>query len=389
MNILPSFYHLFECIGTKCVNTCCAGWTVTLDSDTVHYYESQTDDFGTFIKQNLTEQNDEKAIVLTDTKRCPFLSTEGLCQIYMHYGEEHMSRTCKEFPRRRWILDNNSICTFSLSCEQVLRLLYQLPSPFRCAAEGDTEITTMDHLRIYELAQFIAWGIELLQEPSIPLGAALGTVSYVGLEVADCFKKCDFETFEAIILQAPDLLEQFRQSQTDLMSAQCSDSAWTLIFGITDTFCQVIKEAELYGWQDFLWPAHIFERNDAQRKDYLISCWNSQHPSQEHTAFFRKVAALCFMGHSLALDVDSGENIYLCDISNFILLAAVLPSTWNLPKEHSLSDYFSRLSHISRRFEQSNVIKKFVYPIIQDLFAPDLYAYASAFMVLFDNNTNA
>lgn len=265
MNILPSFYHLFECIGTKCVNTCCAGWTVTLDSDTVHYYESQTDDFGTFIKQNLTEQNDEKAIVLTDTKRCPFLSTEGLCQIYMHYGEEHMSRTCKEFPRRRWIL----------------------------------------------------------------------------------------------------------------------------IFGITDTFCQVIKEAELYGWQDFLWPAHIFERNDAQRKDYLISCWNSQHPSQEHTAFFRKVAALCFMGHSLALDVDSGENIYLRDISNFILLAAVLPSTWNLPKEHSLSDYFSRLSHISRRFEQSNVIKKFVYPIIQDLFAPDLYAYASAFMVLFDNNTNA
>lgn len=387
MNIYPSFYNQFECIGTECMNTCCAGWTVTLDSDTVDYYESQTDDFGAFINQNLTDRNDSKAIVLTDTKRCPFLSTEGLCQIYMHYGEEHMSETCKEFPRRRLILGDNSICTFSLSCEQVLRLLYQFPSPFRCTAESETEITTMDDLKIYELAQFIAWGVELIQEPSVPLGPALGTVFYVGLEVADSFKKCDFESFEAVILQAPDILEHFRQSQTDLMSAQLSDSVWALIFGITDTFCQVIKEANLYGWQDFLWPAHVFELNDAQRKDYLISCWNNQQLSQEYIAFIRKVAALCFMGHSLALDADSGEDIYLRDICNFILLAAVLPSTWDLPKENSLSDYLSRFSHISRRFEQSNVIKKFVYPIIQDLFAPDIYAYTSAFMVLFEPNS--
>lgn len=76
---------------------------------------------------------------------------------------------------------------------------------------------------------------------------------------------------------------------------------------------------------------------------------------------------------------------YLRDMSNLILLTELLPATWNISEEKELSRYLSRLSHISRRFEQSNVVKKFVYPVIQDLFHPDIYSYVSACMVLFDS----
>lgn len=385
MKIYPDFYNQFQCIGMNCQNTCCAGWTITLDSETAQFYESRTDEFGVGLRQKLTDIKGQKAILMTPENRCPFLNENELCEIFIHYGEDHLSQTCQNFPRRGLVQGDNELYALSLSCEQVLQILYKLPSAFRCTAEGNPQITTLDDLMVYEIAQYIAWGIELLQDPSISLGTALGTVLYVGMEAADSFKKQEFEKFESVILQAPEILEQFQQTEKECTSAVFSESAWNLLFGIADTFCHIVKEAGLYGWKDFLWPDHVFGWKDAQRKDYLLSCVKNQKSSAEHKAFTRKLAALCFFGHSLALETETAENIYLRDMSNLILLTELLPATWNISEEKELSRYLSRLSHISRRFEQSNVVKKFVYPVIQDLFHPDIYSYVSAFMVLFDS----
>lgn len=73
MKIYPDFYNQFQCVGMNCQNTCCAGWTITLDSETAQFYESQNNKFGTVLKQNITEIKGQKAILMTSENRCPFL----------------------------------------------------------------------------------------------------------------------------------------------------------------------------------------------------------------------------------------------------------------------------------------------------------------------------
>ena len=101
MKIYPDYYKQFRCIGKNCISTCCAGWDIDFDWTAM--------------------------VIMPETKRCPFLDEDGLCRVYQNYGEEHMSMTCKNFPRRRRLFNNHAICSMSLSCEGLLQLLYDWP----------------------------------------------------------------------------------------------------------------------------------------------------------------------------------------------------------------------------------------------------------------------
>lgn len=46
-------YHDFECVGAACPATCCAGWAVLVDADSVAFYESVPGEFGDKSRRNL------------------------------------------------------------------------------------------------------------------------------------------------------------------------------------------------------------------------------------------------------------------------------------------------------------------------------------------------
>lgn len=385
MRIYPDFFEKFTCVGNDCLNTCCGGWGITIDQKSIDYYNGLEDDFGQFIQQNLIPDKEMVCIKLNDQRRCPFLNEEGLCKIFIHYGEEHMSDTCQLFPRRLLEKGDNSMQCFSLSCEEILRILYNKPEPIRCRAEGNPDIKTMDDLMIYELSQFIAWGIELLQDTSIPFSVCLGTVIYVGMAAEESFKKKDYESFEATILQAPEIMAQFQESKREFSKTTLADVAWPLIFCLTDSFCTIMNEADIYNKDSLLWDPTVFEMDDDGRKNYLIACHEKRSITPQHDTFMRRVASVSFFSHSMALEIESGESLYLQDLCNYLILMEVLPLTWNLPPETDVKQYLARLSNIARKFEQSDLVKKFVYPIVQDLVSPDLFTYVITFMFLFDN----
>lgn len=384
MKVYPDFYKKFKCIGKDCVSTCCAGWGIDFDSETADFYRRQTDEFGQFLKENIEVKGEATMVVMPDTKRCPFLDEEGLCRIYKNYGEEHMSDTCKRFPRRSRNFNENVVCSMSLSCEGVLELLYGKPDDVRVITEGETSMTTMGDLRINELTRFIAKGVELLQDTSVPFSVALGTVIYTGIEAGKYYENHDFENFETVVSGMPDVMQQFLQSREELSEGELMESGWQLIFGIVDTFCHVAQEQDVFDKGKFLWPAHVFEGSDEERKQYIRSCLEHQNKDNKYRDFFRRLAATCFLGHVSALGVESGELIFLQDLSNYMILAEVLPLTWENFDTIGTKQYFSRLSYISRQFEQIRIVEKIIWPVIRELFSPDVFSYTIAFMALFD-----
>lgn len=385
MYIYVDFYKQFNCIGSDCLNTCCCvQWGISFDQDTVNYYAQLEGEFGDFIRQNLvwSEKDNRTLVKMTDDGYCPFLNEKGLCRIYIEYGEYHTSYVCRRFPRTNFDLNGNSMRGFSLSCEEVLRMLYDKPDPLHLCVEGNTNITTMDDLAIYELSQFIGWGMEILQDESIPLGIALQTVLHVGLEADTYFKENDYESFETIILNASDIQEQFVLKKENVTS-EMIESAWDLIFGVTDTFCLILREADAFKWDTFLWGNDIFNKSDSERRNFVIDSWNNRTHTTKHKTFLRKLAASFFQTHSMMLGTESGTSIYIRDLCNYLILATILPLTWSSQPHDNKHAYLSRLSHISHYFEQSHVVKDFVWPVIQDLFHADLYTYTIALMVLF------
>ncbi len=384
MYIYIDFYKQFQCIGQNCQNSCCCGWDISFDPTSAQYYQNLNGEFGNFIRHNIfkNEKDGLTFVKMTPERKCPFLDKNGLCRIYIECGEEQMSTTCKVFPRSKLDLAGNSMRGFSMSCEEVLRILYYKSDPVHLCAEG-TDIQTMDDLTTYELAQFIGWGMEMLQDEKIPFSVVLATVLSIGLELETPFKDQDYESFESIILHSGDLQDQFMQAKKELTS-DMKEFAWKFIFGVTDTFCHIINESDAFEKDTFLWEQDIFRMDDCRRHHHLVACWNNREDDPEYLRFLRRLAAALFQSHSMALGHESAADIYIRDICNYLILARILPLTWTDCACTNDLAFFSRLSHLAHHFEQSTITKKFVWPVIQDLFSPDLYTYVMAFMVLFE-----
>ena len=42
----PDYYTKFACIADKCQHSCCIGWEIDIDEETLSYYNSVSGDFG-------------------------------------------------------------------------------------------------------------------------------------------------------------------------------------------------------------------------------------------------------------------------------------------------------------------------------------------------------
>lgn len=92
--IRPVFYNEFECIADKCSYSCCAGWNISIDSNTAKEYKTFTGEIGEKVKECVvSEDSSTYHIKLDENKRCPFLRENGLCEIVLKKGPEYLSNT--------------------------------------------------------------------------------------------------------------------------------------------------------------------------------------------------------------------------------------------------------------------------------------------------------
>ena len=42
----PHYYRMFQCIGSKCPDTCCAGWAIMIDDKALKRYRQTEGSFG-------------------------------------------------------------------------------------------------------------------------------------------------------------------------------------------------------------------------------------------------------------------------------------------------------------------------------------------------------
>lgn len=138
LNIRPEFYDAFKCIADKCTDSCCVGWEIVIDNDSLSEYKKLNTEFGEKIRENITEDEcGSKIFKLDEQERCPFLNEKNLCDIITNCGEDSICYICKEHPRFYNDFAEATEYGLGLCCEEVCRLLIENDAPLGFVSEDD------------------------------------------------------------------------------------------------------------------------------------------------------------------------------------------------------------------------------------------------------------
>lgn len=150
INIDAEIYSEFKCKADKCKHSCCKGWEIDIDEDTLLYYKSLDAELGNEIRQNIHEGEDT-FFKLTDDKKCPFLKDDGLCKIIEELGEDALCDICRLHPRFFVEINDYSLAGVGLSCEKASELLFEKKSLNFIICDSQKTISFQELLKMLEI----------------------------------------------------------------------------------------------------------------------------------------------------------------------------------------------------------------------------------------------
>ena len=117
----PTYYKNFRCIADKCEHSCCIGWEIDIDDNTLQKYKQLKSGYGATIKESICME-DTPHFRLCEGDRCPHLDERGLCKIILGVGEDYLCDICREHPRF-YNYTNVAEIGIGMSCPEAARLI--------------------------------------------------------------------------------------------------------------------------------------------------------------------------------------------------------------------------------------------------------------------------
>lgn len=168
--VKPDYYKEFSCVADKCEDTCCAGWKIVIDKESLKKYRKIDGPFKKRMRRSVnwltgTFKQDKE-------KRCAFLNDRNLCDLYLAQGEEGFCHTCSSYPRHTEEFEGVREISLSVSCPEVARILMDRMTPVTFESyEDDVEEEYEDFdpflFSILEDARNVM--IKILQNRELPI----------------------------------------------------------------------------------------------------------------------------------------------------------------------------------------------------------------------------
>lgn len=125
----PSYYSAFSCIGGKCTHSCCAGWEIDIDDETLVRYHEMGGETGRLLREHIDESGEVACFRMTKDERCPFLNRDGLCDLIIAEGDDILCQICADHPRFRSFFADREEIGLGMCCEAACRLILTWEDP--------------------------------------------------------------------------------------------------------------------------------------------------------------------------------------------------------------------------------------------------------------------
>ncbi len=129
--IVPDYYSSFACLMGACKHSCCIGWEIDIDEESLARYRNIPDAIGEKLSRCIDENEETASFHLTEKGRCPFLTNDGLCELILTLGEDSLCQICADHPRFRSFFADRTEIGLGLCCEAAARLILTRAEPVR------------------------------------------------------------------------------------------------------------------------------------------------------------------------------------------------------------------------------------------------------------------
>ena len=122
-HLQPDFYERFRCRASACRHSCCRGWEIDIDENTLELYQNLSGEWREKMDAAIVCDDSGAHFRLTEDERCPFLQQDGLCELICAFGEDALCDICALHPRFYEVVSSYELAGLGLSCEAVCDLL--------------------------------------------------------------------------------------------------------------------------------------------------------------------------------------------------------------------------------------------------------------------------
>lgn len=141
----PNYYKNFKCSAGSCQHTCCAGWVIGIDKDSLARFKADPD---------VACKIKDGCFVLEEDGRCPFLRDDNLCEMIIRHGENYLCDICKEHPRFYNEFDDHTEAGIGLVCEEACRLVLNHDGAFELIGDDGSKMELPGYVKnIYDCAK--------------------------------------------------------------------------------------------------------------------------------------------------------------------------------------------------------------------------------------------
>ena len=152
LTVYPDYYPTFRCIAGACKHSCCIGWEIDIDEESLARYKAMPGSLGERLRKHISA-DDPPHFVLGEGERCPFLNERNLCDLILEGGEGLLCQICDDHPRFRNFLPGYTEIGLGLCCEGAAQLILSQEESVQLLSEGNWEEKDPDAEALLALRQ--------------------------------------------------------------------------------------------------------------------------------------------------------------------------------------------------------------------------------------------
>lgn len=264
-NTFPVYYKQFSCIADRCTDTCCAGWAVVADDESLQRYKYVKGSFGKKIRSIISVDEDCDTVFTPVNNRCPFLLENGLCEMYIELGHENLCRTCRQYPRHITYFGARSETGISLSCPEAARIIMQSSEPITFETENTLDFpqpTDIDADLYFTLLDARKRAIEILQNREFSIERRICAFLAFSQKIAPFVRRYDCDSIRNAIAENYFIKEKPSYSRrrengslkkcfSDFRELEMLDFSWKTALSAAETtdVCGYAKKIREYEWE--------------------------------------------------------------------------------------------------------------------------------------------
>ena len=127
--IVPDYYKEFSCVAGTCRHSCCIGWEIDIDEESMERFDALDTPYGDILRERIDRTGEVPHYRLGAGERCPFLREDGLCEMILELGEDALCQICTDHPRFRNYFAERTELGLGLCCEAAGALILKRTAP--------------------------------------------------------------------------------------------------------------------------------------------------------------------------------------------------------------------------------------------------------------------